>query len=60
MAIKKGQVVAVPVSEQSEIFEKRRQRRKERISSVNAEVRAILQVRNEIAATNQGKQTFQK
>lgn len=42
MAGRKG-VVAVPVSEQSEIFAKRRRMRRARINNVHAEVRAILQ-----------------
>ena len=35
-------VVTVPVSEQSEIFKNRRNKRKARINSAHAEVRAIL------------------
>lgn len=43
MANRRSNVVAVPVREQSEIFESRRKQRRERINSVHAEVRAILQ-----------------
>ena len=42
MADRRG-VVAVPVREQSEIFETRRKKRRARIASTHAEVRAILQ-----------------
>lgn len=44
MESRRGNVVAVPVRDQSEIFEKRRKNRRKRINSVHAEVRSILQV----------------
>jgi hypothetical protein len=42
MARNRATAVAVPVREQSEILESRRKRRRARINSVHAEVRAML------------------
>jgi hypothetical protein len=49
MARNRAVAVALPVREQSEILESRRKKRRERINTVHAEVRAMLQ--SDISAT---------
>ncbi len=61
MADRRG-VVAVPVREQSEIFESRRKVRRARIDSTHAEVRAILhgdEYTYPVTVSRKGKVTIQ-
>jgi hypothetical protein len=61
MVSKREDVVVVPVKEQSEIFDTRRKKRRARINSAHAEIRAILRdARAEVAVSLSDVDKFNK